>query len=25
MNVEHHEENVQVTAHAYAHRWLDRI
>jgi len=25
MNVEHGEENVQVKAHAYVHRWVDRI
>jgi len=25
MNAEHGEENVQVKAHAYEHRWVDRI
>ena len=25
MNVEHGEENVQVKAHAYVHRWEDQI
>jgi len=25
MNAEHGEENVQVKAHAYVHRWVDRI
>jgi len=25
MNVEHGVENVQVKAHAYVHRWVDRI
>ena len=25
MNAEHGEENVQVNAHAYVHRWVDRI
>jgi len=25
MNVEHGEENVQLKAHAYVHRWVDRI
>jgi len=25
MNAEHFEENVQVKAHAYVHRWVDRI
>ena len=25
MNAEHGEENVQVKAHAYAHKWVDRI
>ena len=25
MNTEHGEENVQVKAHAYVHRWVDRI
>jgi len=25
MNAEHGEENVQIKAHAYAHRWVDRI
>jgi len=24
MNAEHGEENVQVKAHAYVHRWVDR-
>jgi len=25
MNAEHDEENVQVKAHAYVHRWVDGI
>jgi len=25
MNAEHGEENVQVKAHAYVQRWVDRI
>jgi len=25
MNAEHGEENVQVKAHAYVHRWVDQI
>jgi len=25
MNAEHGKENVQVKAHAYVHRWMDRI
>jgi len=25
MTAEHGEENVQVKAHAYVHRWVDRI
>jgi len=25
MNTEHGDENVQVKAHAYVHRWVDRI
>jgi len=25
MNAEHGEENIQVKAHAYVHRWMDRI
>jgi len=25
MNAEHGEENVQVKAHAYVHRWVDRM
>jgi len=25
MNAGHGEENVQVKAHAYVHRWVDRI
>jgi len=25
MNAEHGEENVQVKAHAYVHRWVDRF
>jgi len=25
MNAEHSEENVQVKAHVYAYRWVDRI
>ena len=25
MNAVHGEENVQVKAHAYVHRWVDRI
>jgi len=25
MNAEHGEENVQVKAHTYVHRWVDRI
>jgi len=25
MNAEHGEENVQVKAHAYVHRWVDRL
>jgi len=25
MNAEHREENVHVKAHAYVHRWVDRI
>jgi len=25
MNAEHGEENEQVQAHAYVHRWVDRI
>jgi len=25
MNAEHGEENVQAKAHAYVHRWVDRI
>jgi len=25
MNAEHGEENEQVKAHAYVHRWVDRI
>jgi len=25
VNAEHGEENVQVKAHAYVHRWVDRI
>jgi len=25
MNVEHGEENVQVQAHVYVRRWVDRI
>jgi len=25
MNAEHGEENVQVKAHAYVHKWVDRI
>ena len=25
MNAEHGEENVQVKAYAYVHRWVDRI
>jgi len=25
MNAKHGEENVQVKAHAYVHRWVDQI